>query len=244
MRLLHDGKSLVNLVIFSVALFCNQLFYAYTVQITNAGTATVLQMLGSVFVMLYYCLIRRKLPYLNEFVGLVLAIIATVLIATQGNPGVIEMPEAGLFWGILLGITTAIYIVMPKQSGLFEKYGSLNVVGWAMIVCAFFAYPAYLMQGGSFDIVVSTLVGFSAFDWILLIGGLTIFGTIAGYGLYLYGVSIVGAVKGSLLGAIEPVSASVIAALWLGTVFSIYDLLGLILMCLMVGLIATGSKNQ
>ena len=42
-------------------------------------------------------------------------------------------------------------------------------------------------------------------------------GTFAAFALYLHGVSVVGSVQGSLLGAVEPVSATLFATLWLGT---------------------------
>ena len=53
----------------------------------NAGTATVLQMLSTVFVMLFTCVMGRHLPKGNEFAGLICAFVATVLIATQGDLG-------------------------------------------------------------------------------------------------------------------------------------------------------------
>ncbi len=57
---------------------------------TNAGTATVLQSTGIAFVMLFSCVFARRLPRGREFVGLVAAMAATWLIATQGDPGVLS----------------------------------------------------------------------------------------------------------------------------------------------------------
>ena len=78
----------------------------------------------------------------------------------------------------------------------------------------------------------------------MFVFGLVIAGTIGGYGFYLHGVSIVGSVKGSLLGAIEPVSATIIAALWLSTSFTIYDIAGMILMCIMVVCISESGGEE
>ena len=52
-----------------------------------------------------------------------------------------------------------------------------------------------------------------------------------------------GSVKGSLLGAIEPVSATAFSALWLGTAFSGADWAGFVLMIAMIFLV-TGEKPQ
>lgn len=48
-------------------------------------------------------------------------------------------------------------------------------------------------------------------------------GTFVSFGLYLRGVAFVGSVTGSLLGAVEPISASVCACVFLGTAFSGFD---------------------
>lgn len=234
-----DAKTIGAVLLFALALYGNQLCYAQTVQVTNAGTATVLQMLGSVFVMLFVCVSAWKLPRPKELAGLVIAIAATLLIATQGDVTTLSLPLDGLLWGIATGITTAIYIIVPKRSGLFDRFDSVPVVGMGMFLGTAFAAPVYLLQGGSLAEATSVLGGFGVTEWLIFFIGLVVVGTIGGYGFYLHGVSIVGSVKGSLLGAIEPVSATIIAALWLGTAFTGFDLAGLVLMCVMLVFISS-----
>ena len=216
---------------FGFALYANQLCYAQTVQITNAGTATVLQMLASAFVMLYVCVTLRRAPRIREAIGL--------LLATQGDIRTLDVPADGLVWGLLTALSTAVYIIVPKRCGLFERYGSMPVVGTGMLLGALFALPVYLLQGNTLADVATVLAAFGGFEWLVFLGGLVVVGTICGYGLYLHGVAIVGSVKGSLLGAIEPVSATVLAALWLGTAFTGYDLASLVLMCVMVAFVTS-----
>lgn len=237
-----DRRSAAGIVLFALSLYGNQLCYAQTVQITNAGTATVLQMLGSVFVMLFVCATARKLPHVKELVGLIIAIFATVLIATQGDVRTLDIDPDGLAWGIATGLTTAFYILVPKRFGLFERFGSVPVVGTGMFLGTLFAVPVYAVQGGSLAQVEMVLGAFGPFEWLVFMGGLVVVGTIGGYGFYLHGVSIVGSVKGSLLGAIEPVSATTVAALWLGTAFTGYDIAGMLLMCVMVVFVTTDEK--
>ncbi len=84
-----------------------------------------------------------------------------------------------------------------------------------------------------------------AVGWLALIGGVGVLGTFAAFGLFLYGVSLVGSVKGSLLGVAEPVGAMVIAAVWLGTPFSAADWGGLVLMAAMIALVSlSGSREK
>lgn len=239
-----NGRTISAMLLFALGLYGNQLCYAQTVEVTNAGTATVLQMLGAVFVMLFVCVTAWKLPRLREFIGLVLAIAATVLIATQGDVTTLSLPLDGLLWGIGAGLTTAVYIIVPKQCGLFERFGSVPTVGMGMLVGTVFAVPCYLLQGGSATEAVTVLASFGPYEWLIFFGGLVVVGTIGGYGLYLHGVSIVGSVKGSLLEVIEPVSATIIAAIWLGTAFTGFDIAGMVLMCIMLVFISSDSEKS
>lgn len=239
-----SAKSVGLMLLFGLALYGNQICYAQTVQITNAGTATVLQMLGSVFVMAFVCTQRRHLPRVKEFVGLVIAVIATVMIATQGTLDSVSIPLDGLAWGIGTGLTTAAYILIPKQCGLFDRYGSVTVVGMGMLLGTAFGLPVYLLQGNTLLDAWSIFASFDAFEWAIFLLGLVGAGTMGGYGLYLHGVSIVGSVKGSLLGAIEPVSATILAAAWLGTEFTGWDIGGMLLMCVMVAFITSDEEPK
>ena len=86
--MLRDRGTAVRLAVFGgVGLFLCQVTYAVVIGYTNAGTATVLQTTGIAFVMLATCLLARRLPRAREAVGLVSAVAATWLIATQGDPG-------------------------------------------------------------------------------------------------------------------------------------------------------------
>ena len=91
------------------------------------------------------------------------------------------------------------------------------VTGWAMLL------------GGAAMALISRVwsipVQLDVYGW-LAVGGVVIAGTLLAYTLYLQGVADVGAVRASMLASVEPVSATVISALWLGTRFQWIDLLG------------------
>ena len=93
----HKRDALV-VVLFGGALFASQATYAVSTGLTNAGTATVLQMLGSVFVLIIACVRFKRHPKAIEVVAILLALTATWLIATKGNPLALMIPLAGLTW--------------------------------------------------------------------------------------------------------------------------------------------------
>ena len=63
-------------------LFANQLFYLIAIRLTNAGTATVLQCLELIIIMVITCVRQTRGPRKRELAGLILALLGTFLIAT------------------------------------------------------------------------------------------------------------------------------------------------------------------
>ena len=232
--ILSDGKTMRKMVVFgTLGLFMSQVTYIVSIDYTNAGTATVLQMLNIVFVIAATCVMAHRTPRILEIGGFLLAMMATVLIATKGDLGTLHIPLLGLIWGLLNAAAVAFYIMYPKD--LYERLPSLCVVGLGML---FGGIGAWMLWGASALVSAASgsaipplatfpTLGFSGY----VVMGLIIFvGTFAAFGLYLHGVSIVGGMRGSLLGAVEPLSATVVSALWLGTVFNWADWLGMVLM--------------
>lgn len=233
--MLGDRRTVGQLAVFGgVGLFLCQITYTIVIGYTNAGTATVLQTTGIAFVMLATCLFMRRLPRMREIVGLIAAVVATWLIATQGDPSALSLPLVGLIWGIANGLSVAFYIMYPKK--LFVRWGSFAVTGLGMLAGGVVATAVYF--GGA---AFGQPLALPALDaaGLLVFAAFIVIGTFAAFALYLHGVSVVGSVQGSLLGAVEPVSATVFSALWLATAFTGADLAGCALMIAMVFLVTT-----
>lgn len=236
-----------TLLLFGVGLYLSQITYAISIEMTNAGTATVLQATCTVFVMLFTCLRARRLPRAADFAGLVAALAAAALIATQGDWGVIVLPAAGLAWGIANALSETLYIMAPQR--LYGRWDRVTIIGVGMVVSGAAAAIVWLATAAASLSPASgaapLVPALDAVGWLALIGGVGMLGTFAAFGLFLYGVSLVGSVKGSLLGVAEPVGAMVIAAVWLGTPFSAADWGGLVLMAAMIALVSlSGSREK
>ena len=237
--LAHDKDSLRRLAVFGTfGLFLNSCLYATTISFTNAGTATVLQSLSIVIALAATCVLTHRPPRPTEVSALVLALAATYLIATHADPTTLKIPLPGLVFGLATAASAAFYTMYPKQ--LFERWGSFLVTGLGML------------QGGVTGLLVCAATGRLAAvttvtdpgSWLVLAIAI-LFGTFGAYGLFLHGVSLVGPVAGNMLGAAEPVSATVIGALWLATPFTPSDWAGLVLMVATIVLVAlSGSRNR
>ena len=251
-EILRDGRALRQLVLLGIAgLFLSQITYLIAISYTNAGTATVLQSVNIVIIMAVTCAVARRRPRALELAGLVLAFAATLAIATQGDLGGLKMPAEGLFWGLASAVAAAGYSMLGEP--LYPKWGSFTVVGLAMVVggivatCLWglaFAFPGIDEVASGGNPHGSALVpALDVWGWFVL-AVVAVVGTFAAYFLFLNGISMVGSVQGSQLGAIEPVSATVFSAVLTGTAFSAYDWVGLALMVCTIMLVARGGASK
>lgn len=212
--------------------FACQIGYLYTIAYTNSGTATMFEQAGMILVVAYTCITVRRKPTRREIIALLLALGGTFCLCTQGNLGSIALPPQGLAWGLFAAVGMATYVVLPVR--LLEKYQGLTITTLAMcmagVVITLFFQPWNIMPTLSAQVVIGT------FATIIL-------GTVLAYLLFLEGVKRVGAIIGGLLDAIEPVTAIVVSALWLGTIVTGWDALGCVLIVGMLILITIPEKD-
>ena len=100
--------------------------------------------------------------------------------------------------------------------------------------------PLYLSDtfGATNDAIGMALAGYTVMALIILIG------TVGAFTLFLEGINKLGAVRATLIGCLEPVSATVISALWLGSVFSLTDILGFVCILATVLIFNTGEGSD
>lgn len=194
--------------------------YSYFTAIahSNAGTATVLQYLSPVMILVFVCLRNKRPPSFAEIIAIILAVGGTFVIATGGDFGSFAVSVPALFWGLAAAVFLACYSLIPAP--LLTDYDTPTVLGWGMLAGGLALLPVFRPWEIMPEISLS-LIG--------AISGIIIFGTVIAYTFYLEGIHLIGATKASIVSSIEPVSATVISALWLGTEFSGADIIGFIM---------------
>lgn len=216
-----DRRQLLLFTVFG--LFFNQFSYLSAVRLTNAGTATVLQCLQLVIIMGYTCVIDHRSPRTREVIGIGLALGGTFLIATGGDPTSLSISPLGLVAGLLCAVSATCMAVIPAK--ILPEYGSPIVTGSAMlsagvVSCAFvqpWAHMPALDAAGIEALAVFVIVG-----------------SFLAYMLYMQGVKDIGSVRASLIGTVEPVSATITSAVMLGTVFLPTDIIGFAMIIVMM----------
>ncbi len=212
-----DKSSVVRLLVVAIFAFaiCQTSYFA-AIDLSNAGISTAIQQTAPVFVLIWVMFLEKRLPKKIEVFVLFAVIMGAFLLATGGSFDSLIIPPAALMLALISAITCAMYTVLPAK--LIEKYGTFCAVGWGMFLAGIFLIPVAKLWvvSGTWD--VGTILGF---------GFVVIFGTVVAFGAFLYGVTIVGPLKGSVLGLIEPVVAAVASAVLLGQAFTLSDIVGI-----------------
>lgn len=221
-------KFLKQVLLFSIfGLVLNQYAFLRAIHLTNAGTATVLQYMAPILILSIVCILNRQRPTSFEIIAIAMAILGTYMIATHGKLGSLAITPKGLMWGLGSAITYSIYILLPVK--LIHEWGSTIVIGSGMFIGGILF--SLVTKAWQYPLQINVM---SILAYIGIIG----IGTIFAYTFFLKGVSIVGAVKGSLLVSVEPVSSVFLTVLVLGEIFYPIDLLGMLFIFLAVTLIS------
>lgn len=211
-----NKKDARQLFIFSITgMLAVQYTYFAAIKHSNAATATILQYAGPVLIAVYLALKQKRLPKLLEIIAILLAVAGTLLLVTHADFTQLNITPTALLFGIASAVALAIYTLQPVS--LLNKYNSTVVIGWGMLlgglVFSFIKAPWEIEGIWDRSTLISVL-------FIILFGTLTAFYT------YLTAVKLIGGQKTSLLASAEPLSATVIAVLWLQTPFNWIDYLG------------------
>lgn len=228
------GKSnFMRMLFFTLfGLILCQYSYFTAIEHSNAGTATVLQYLSPVMILVFMCAKGKKLPTAAEIISIILAVGGTFIIATGGDIGSLAVSPEALAWGIAAGVFLACYSIIPTP--LLKDFDTPTVLGWGMLAGGLVLLPVF-RPWEEMPQISLPLIGAMA--------GIIILGTVVAYSFYLEGIHLIGATKASIISSIEPVSATVISAIWLGTDFSGTDIIGFIMIISTIFIISLCSKK-
>lgn len=226
----NDCIKLLVFTLFGMTL-CQYAYFS-SISASNAGTGTVLQQFSIILIMLYTCIKNLKFPNKPEIVSLILALLGAFFIATHGRTDTLVLSKAGLFWGFFNSLAVTLSTLIPVK--LIEKYGSLSVTGWAMLVGGILLQIVFK----PWTICINLDSQIIAFVIIIVI-----FGTILPFTMYLSGVVMAGATRASMLSNMEPLTATLLSALWLGEKFHIMDIIGAICILSTIFILSADKKH-
>ncbi|MEZ7589758.1 DMT family transporter [Veillonella atypica] len=227
----RDTLGLVIFGVFGMAL-C-QYTYFRSIVIAGAGIATVLQYLAPSMIIIYLLVRYGKRPSTGEIISVILALAGTICLMGNNGFSFESFRSDVLFWGLLSAVGVAVYSVSPVR--LLATYGTIPIVGFGMLLSGLVAAALFQQPHSYATWDVWTVVG--CFNVVFL-------GTIVSFNAYLEGVKRIGAVPGSILSSIEPISAAFFGWALLGNQFNWVGILGMAMIIATVIIIALEKRGQ
>lgn len=201
-----------------------QYCFMATIHYGNAAVATLLQYLGPVIIILYLVATKVINFKWKEGIAVTLALGGTFLLLTNGSLATLSVPMPAIVWGLMSAFAMAFYTIYPVQ--LLAKWGTVNVVGWAMFIAGIFLnflHPIWQVDTSNWDIRVLIYIFISV-----------ILGTMFAFWLFISSLNYLYPQEASVLGTIEPLTAILLSVVWLGVSFGIWQVAGVGCIVLMV----------
>lgn len=233
-KVFRNWRDTLGLVIFGVfGMALCQYTYFRSIVIAGAGIATVLQYLAPSMIIIYLLMRYGKRPSTGEIISVILALVGTICLMGNNGFSFESFRSDVLFWGLLSAVGVAVYSVSPVR--LLATYGTIPIVGFGMLLSGLVAAALFQQPHSYATWDVWTVVG--CFNVVFL-------GTIVSFNAYLEGVKRIGAVPGSILSSIEPISAAFFGWALLGNQFNWVGILGMAMIIATVIIIALEKRGQ
>ena len=230
----RSKRNRTDIIVYGLAgmMLC-QYSYFQTIEWSNAGTATVIQYLGPALIVVWVCFRTKRLPQTKEVLGVILAVTGIFLIATHGNPTSLALSQKALVMGLLSAVSVVVYTIKP--AGLQKQFATPLVLAWGMLIGG--AVLMVVFRPWNYQVIFDRET-FAAVAFIIL------FGTMAGFSMYLTGVKMIGSVKASLVSCVEPVASMVLTAVWMKVSFTTPDLIGTLFVIATIIILAVPTKKR
>ncbi|KRL60864.1 DMT family transporter [Latilactobacillus fuchuensis] len=230
----RQPKDLGRLFAFALlGLSAVQYFYFLTIQASNAPTTTILQQLGTIMIIILSLVLYRRGPSRAELIAVVIALLGTWLLVTKGQLTHLAISGSALGLGLYLAFSGALNTLIPVK--LFQKYATLIVVGWAMLI-----------GGVAFTIIhpfwrAVPPLNFATVASVLFIA---IFGTALANVCFLGSLRYLTPTTAGLLNTFEPLAATIGTVLFLKTSLNVWEIVGGLLVISTVFILSWSPKKK
>ena len=206
-----------------VGVTLNYAFYFHALSWTTVTTAVILLYTYPTMVTLLAALFLGE--RLNWIKGLALGVtfLGCYLVVQGYDPRALQLNWYGVSLGLGAGATAAVYSLFGKKA--LQKYDS-----WTAVCYAFGFGALFLILWRSPQVILSANYPLPAWAAIF---ALAWFPTLLAYALFTAAMKYIEASKASITATLEPVTASLLAYLFLGEVLELPQLIG-------VGLVVAG----
>ena len=214
-----NKKDTIKLIVFgATGMYLLQYSYFKAIELSNVSFATIMQYTAPFFIFLYESIKYKRKPKFSTIILLILTALGVFLLATKGDVTKLVVSVGALIAGLGSAVMISFYSIQPKS--LLQKYNNLTIVGWAMLVGTTISnikFPVWKLEN------IMNL------EIMLNLGNVVILGTAIAFLLYMSSLKYISASLAGLLNAFETVLAALLSIIVFGTVFSIIEIIGFLL---------------
>lgn len=205
-----------QLIIFGVLgmLGVQYTFFAAIVH-SNAATATILQYLMPVFMVLYMVIATRRPPQPRELLTVAMAMAGTFILVTKCRLDTLAISPQAVFWGLMSAVFAAFYTLQPRT--IIKKWRSTLVVGWGMLIGGLLVciYQPVWQFTGIMDVNAAASLA-----------GIICFGTALAFFAYLESTKYLTPAEIGVFASLEPLSSIVLSIIFFNINFGLTDFIG------------------
>ncbi|WP_395392063.1 DMT family transporter [Fructilactobacillus sanfranciscensis] len=227
-------KSVFTLVCYGLfGLAANMGSFYVSIQNGNAAATTILQYLAPLFILLGAFIFQHKKPAKIDFLVFIIAIVGVFLSITKGDISQLSIPMDSLIWGLISGLTAALYVVLPRSLG--KDNPPIVVMGWGTLVASI----AYNINHPVWTNVPHLTTGA-----ILGVCGIIFFGTLLTFSTLIFATRFTTSANISLMDALQPVSTFILSVIFFNTALSLAEIVGAILVILAIYLLKYSPTDE
>jgi len=183
-----------------------QFFYLFAISKISVAAAILLHYTGPAFVALYVVFIQRQKIGFISVISIFGALTGCFFVVRAYNLQLLVLNRLGIISGLFAAISFAVYSISSDYG--MRKYSPYTVLLYGLL----FAMLMWNLLHPPLEALMH-IYSPVQWGWILFIGT---FGTIIPFGLYFQGIKRIRPTHASITAILEPISASVIAAVFLG----------------------------
>jgi len=218
--------------------FSYNVFFFKGLRLIHAGRASLIIANNPIFIAIAaFFLFKEKLNAV-KIVGILVSVTGAMVAISRGNiQGMLtESFGQGEFFIFLAVLSWVTYSLIGKR--VMQDFSAIEAVTYASVTGAILLFPAALAEG-----IASDIFAYSPANWFSLFY-LGVFGTVLGFVWYYEGIHKIGLQKASLFINFVPISAILMAYLFLDEPITISLLAGAAMVSLGVYLTNTGSLGR
>lgn len=193
-----------------------QFFYLFAISKIKVAAAILLHYTGPIFVALYAALSGHQKLTRNSVMALCGTMVGCFLVVGAYNLDLLSLNGSGIIGGLLAAVAFATYTVLSEYG--MRKYRPWTVLLYALLFAAL-----------AWNVLHPPLEAFSHLygppEWFCVLF-IAVGGTILPFGLYFEGIRHIRSTHASITATLEPITAGVISAVFLGEMLDALQVAG------------------